>query len=91
MYILKNIKIINLRKKHKKRKHEREQESDSDYEESQIVIPPVDQKAIKNEPEIISSVKTEDLPEVPTTNKFLMRRYILYYFFISSYTKKIFF
>uniref|UniRef100_A0A915MSI2 PPIase cyclophilin-type domain-containing protein n=1 Tax=Meloidogyne javanica TaxID=6303 RepID=A0A915MSI2_MELJA len=61
-------------KKHKKRKREKDKESNSDYEESQNVLPSIGQQAVVNEPEIISSVKADDLPEVPTTNKFLMRR-----------------
>nr|CAD2173994.1 unnamed protein product [Meloidogyne enterolobii] len=61
-------------KKHKKRKREKDKESNSDYEESQTVLPSIGQQAVVNEPEIISSVKADDLPEVPTTNKFLMRR-----------------
>uniref|UniRef100_A0A915NIT5 peptidylprolyl isomerase n=1 Tax=Meloidogyne floridensis TaxID=298350 RepID=A0A915NIT5_9BILA len=61
-------------KKHKKRKREKDKESNSDYEESQNVLPSIGPQAVVNEPEIISSVKADDLPEVPTTNKFLMRR-----------------
>lgn len=65
-----DIKESNSSKKHKKRKQEKEK----DYEEDQTILPSVDQKVVLNEPEIISSVKADDLPEVPTTNKFLMRR-----------------
>uniref|UniRef100_A0A915M234 peptidylprolyl isomerase n=1 Tax=Meloidogyne javanica TaxID=6303 RepID=A0A915M234_MELJA len=61
-------------KKHKKRKREKDKESSSDYEERQDALPSIGQQAVVNEPEIISSVKADDLPEVPTTNKFLMRR-----------------
>jgi len=75
------ILFSNLSKKHKKRKREKDKESNSDYEESQNVLPSIGPQAVVNEPEIISSVKADDLPEVPTTNKFLMRR--LFFCFLS--------
>ena len=63
-------KDSSAKKKHKKEKKAR-RDKDSDYEERKATPPP---EVPKNEPENISSVKPEDLPEVPTTNKFLMRR-----------------
>jgi hypothetical protein len=72
------VGFSSAKKKHKKEKKAR-RDKDSDYEERKATPPP---EVPKNEPENISSVKPEDLPEVPTTNKFLMRRRVIIIYFI---------
>lgn len=60
------------KKKHKKEAKKATKERGDDGEK--ITSEKTNDLEIKNEPENISSVKAEDLPEVPVTNKYLMRR-----------------
>uniref|UniRef100_A0A914I3V5 peptidylprolyl isomerase n=1 Tax=Globodera rostochiensis TaxID=31243 RepID=A0A914I3V5_GLORO len=68
------IKDSTKKRHHKKGRKRVKRATDDEGEEEEENAEPTALPILKNEPENISSVKPEDLPEVPGTNKFLMRR-----------------
>uniref|UniRef100_A0A183CK63 peptidylprolyl isomerase n=1 Tax=Globodera pallida TaxID=36090 RepID=A0A183CK63_GLOPA len=68
------IKDSTKKRHHKKGRKRVKRATDDEGEEEEENAEPTALPILKNEPENISSVKPEDLPEVPSTNKFLMRR-----------------